>query len=161
MLVRALAAFLILPGTFAGMLPFIIMSLDRWRGAGWSGGAMLLVTGLLGLLWCVRDFYVSGKGTLAPWDPPHRLVVVGLYRYTRNPMYISVLTIVSGWAVLSGSPLLFGYLVLLGVMFHLRVLTYEERVLSQQFPDEWEAYAGNVRRWLPRPRPWSASHRSA
>jgi protein-S-isoprenylcysteine O-methyltransferase Ste14 len=159
MLVRALVAFLILPGTFAGLLPLVAISFDPWRGEGWSGGGVLLGCGLLGLLWCVRDFYVSGKGTLAPWDPPHHLVVVGLYRHARNPMYISVLTIVSGWALLAGSPLLFGYLIVLAVVFHLRVVTYEERVLSQQFPLEWAAYAANVPRWIPRSRPWSPAHR--
>ena len=58
------------------------------------------------LLWCVRDFYVSGRGTLAPLDPPKRVVIVGLYRFVRNPMYVAVLTILVGWALLYGSWLL-------------------------------------------------------
>jgi protein-S-isoprenylcysteine O-methyltransferase Ste14 len=65
------------------------------------------------LLWCVRDFYVSGRGTLAPWDPPKHLVVVGLYRFTRNPMYIGVLMVVGGWGLRAGSPVLGMYLVVL------------------------------------------------
>jgi len=67
---------------------------------------VVLGGGLVVLLWCVRDFYVSGRGTLAPWNPPKRLVVVGLYRFTRNPMYIGVLMVVGGWAVRAGSPVL-------------------------------------------------------
>jgi protein-S-isoprenylcysteine O-methyltransferase Ste14 len=56
--------------------------------------------GIFALVWCVRDFYVSGRGTLAPWDPPTRLVIIGLYRFLRNPMYVAVLTILVGWALL-------------------------------------------------------------
>ena len=84
MLVRAIAAFLICPGTVAFLVPLLIV----WpperslRPAGW----MLLAIGSMLLLWCVRDFYVVGRGTLAPWAPPKRLLRVGLYRLSRNPM---------------------------------------------------------------------------
>ena len=61
------------------------------------------------LIWCVRDFYVSGKGTLAPWSPPRHLVVVGLYRWSRNPMYISVSLILLGWAAAYRSTTLLTY----------------------------------------------------
>lgn len=110
---------------------------------------MLAVGGIL-LLWCVRDFFVSGKGTLAPWDPPKRLVIVGLYRHVRNPMYLAVLAIVAGWTLLYASTAMATYLVFLAVAFHLRVILHEEPWLQRQFGDEWEAYAGSVSRWLPR-----------
>jgi protein-S-isoprenylcysteine O-methyltransferase Ste14 len=104
------------------------------------------------LLWCVRDFFVSGKGTLAPWDPPKHLVVVGLYRHVRNPMYLAVLTIISGWCLLYVSVWLTLYLVFLALAFHLRVIFYEEPWLRRQFGAEWESYATAVSRWLPRAR---------
>ena len=66
-------------------------------------GMAPLVAGVVILLWCVRDFYVAGKGTLAPWDPPKHLVVIGLYRFVRNPMYLAVLAIIVGQALLFGS----------------------------------------------------------
>jgi protein-S-isoprenylcysteine O-methyltransferase Ste14 len=154
MFARALLAFLILPGIVAGVLPLVLISTDPWRQDSWSFGVIILGLGSFGLLWCVRDFYVAGKGTLAPWDPPKRLVVVGLYRYTRNPMYISVFMLVGGWALLAGSPLLGVYLILLTLAFHLRVLWHEEPLLSKQFPSEWAAYSAHVPRWLPRLAPW-------
>src|SRR5881628_2833001 len=100
---RALVSFLVLPGTVAGLIPGWIVSTDRGRGHGLLPGAVPLAIGVVLLLWCVRDFYVSGRGTLAPWDPPTRLVVVGLYRFVRNPMYLAVLTLVAGWSLAFGS----------------------------------------------------------
>jgi len=147
---RALISFLILPGTFAGLIPAWIVLADRGRGHRLILGAVPLAIGVLMLLWCVRDFYVSGKGTLAPWDPPKRLVIVGLYRFTRNPMYVSISLLLAGWSVLAASPLLAGYLVILALLFHLRVLLYEEPRLRKQFGEAWEAYTAAVPRWLPR-----------
>ncbi|MCI0366495.1 MAG: hypothetical protein L0219_21750, partial [Phycisphaerales bacterium] len=102
--IRALVAFLILPGTFAGLIPAWIVSRDRWRGHGLAIGMVPLVIGAVILLGCVRDFYVAGKGTLAPWDPPKQLVITGLYRFVRNPMYVGVLLLLIGWTLLAGSP---------------------------------------------------------
>src|SRR5215475_4021375 len=101
MFFRALLAFLILPGAFGILLPWLLVDSDQRRmGGTWLGWPILFV-GVCILLWCVRDFYVAGKGTLAPWDPPKELVIVGLYRFVRNPMYIGVLGCVAGW---SGTP---------------------------------------------------------
>jgi protein-S-isoprenylcysteine O-methyltransferase Ste14 len=110
----------------------------------------VLGLGLSVLLWCVRDFSVAGKGTLAPWDPPKRLVRVGLYRLVRNPMYLGVLLLVSGWALLSGSSALLAYDVVLALAFHARVTLFEEPWLARSFPDEWRTYAASVPRWMPR-----------
>src|SRR5262245_59577690 len=96
---RALLAFLALPGVVAIAIP-------AWMTArALSGGEAFRVTGLapliagfILLLWCVRDFYVAGKGTLAPWSPPRNLVTVGLYRLSRNPMYVAVALMLVGWS---------------------------------------------------------------
>lgn len=154
MFARALLAFLALPGIVAGMVPAVLAWVDPWRGGGTSIGGVVLACGLLILLWCVRDFYVSGKGTLAPWSPPKRLVVVGLYRFMRNPMYVGVLILVSGWGILTGSPLLGCYVLVLALAFHVRVIVNEEPWLSKQFPSEWVAYSSEVPRWWPRSTPW-------
>jgi protein-S-isoprenylcysteine O-methyltransferase Ste14 len=154
MLLRALVAFLALPGFFAGIAPWVLASVDPWRIDGWPVGRLILVGGLLGLLWCVRDFYIVGKGTLAPWDPPKTLVIVGLYQFTRNPMYVSALILVIGWATWLGSPLVAVYAVVVAVAFHLRVVYYEEPRLEEQFGASWMTFAANVPRWLPRLRPW-------
>jgi protein-S-isoprenylcysteine O-methyltransferase Ste14 len=150
---RALVAFVTLPGMVAGLIPWLIVSSDGRANAGWFGpGVALLAAGLAVLLWCVRDFYVAGKGTLAPWDPPARFVRIGLYRVVRNPMYVGVLLLVVGWAVLSASPALVIYGLVLALAFHARVTMYEEPWLARNFPDEWRRYSASVPRWLPRVR---------
>lgn len=151
MLIRALIAFLALPGVVAGIVPFLIVGKESHLSQTAPYGIALLFIGFLLLLWCVRDFYISGKGTLAPWDPPKRLVIVGLYRYIRNPMYVAVLTLVTGWSLAFGSVGLGLYLCLLAVAFHFRVLLYEEPRLSRQFGADWEAYSKAVPRWFPHP----------
>ena len=93
---RAVLTFLALPAVVAGVVPWLLLSSDRWRTRGTLLGWPVLFFSAYVLLWCVRDFYKIGKGTLAPWDPPRQLVVVGLYRFARNPMYIGVLGCVAG-----------------------------------------------------------------
>jgi protein-S-isoprenylcysteine O-methyltransferase Ste14 len=153
-LCRALFSFLALPGVVAGALPVVILG-GRFHPArtAWAG-SVLMAVGTVLLLWCVRDFFVSGKGTIAPWDPPKRLVAVGLYRFVRNPMYIAVLLLVAGWALAFGSGPMGLYLLILAVGFHLRVLFGEEPWLRVRFGAEWNAYAHGVPRWRPRLRPW-------
>jgi len=151
---RALLAFLVLPGVVAFVVPPVLAAIDPWSAGILLPGAVVMLVGLGWLLWCVRDFYVSGKGTLAPWDPPKKLVVVGLYRHVRNPMYVGVLTLVAGWALLLASPVLLGYALILAVGFHVRVLMNEEPWLESRFGADWRQYRSEVRRWLPRLAPW-------
>lgn len=157
MFIRALLAFLVLPGIAAVLAPPIIATLDPWRGRVWRPGLAVMIMGLGLLFWCVRDFYVSGKGTLAPWDPPKRLVIVGLYRFVRNPMYIGVFLLVLGWASYLSSPILLAYAALLAVGFHVRVISYEEPWLDSQFGADWNRYKRTVPRWLPRAAPYKNS----
>lgn len=149
MFFRAVTSFLALPGMIAGVIPWLILVFDPWRAGRNFFGVPIIMIGLVILLWCVRDFYAAGKGTLAPWSAPRQLVIVGLYKYCRNPMYIGVMVIVAGWALLASSPLLFGYLIALVICFHLRVVLYEEPRLSELFGPQWKAYASLVHRWLP------------
>ena len=107
-----------------------------------------MILGTVLLLWCVRDFYVAGKGTLAPWSPPRNLVVVGLYRWSRNPMYIAVLLILIGWALAFESRGLWTYVAGIAVAFHLRVVLYEEPWLARTHGTAWDKYRARVRRWL-------------
>ncbi len=149
MLWRALLAFLALPGIVAIAVP-------AWMGAGilraggrfHAVGLLPLGLGFALLLWCVRDFYVAGRGTLAPWSPPRHLVTVGLYRYSRNPMYVGVATMLFGWALAFVSPGLAIYAALVCVAFHLRVVFGEEPWLARTHGAAWDEYRARVPRWL-------------
>lgn len=145
---RALFAFVAMPGVVA----FAVPALWQWQANGLlpehPSGLALLAAGTLGLLWCVRDFYVRGKGTLAPWSPTQHLVVVGLYRYSRNPMYVCVLLILLGWSAAFASLGLLAYAGCIGLAFHLRVVYGEEPWLARKHGAAWQAYVGQVPRWL-------------
>jgi len=146
LLTRALVAFCALPGMVAFAVPVAI----GWRSPVRAPRLALvpLALGTLLLLACVREFYVAGRGTLAPWAPPQQLVTSGPYRFSRNPMYLGVLTILAGWCVLWDSPPLLGYALLLAIGFHLRVLIAEEPWAAGRFGEEWRRYRARVRRWL-------------
>ena len=132
--------------------PFSSGGAARWR---WIA-VVPSVPGFAVALRCVWDFGRTGHGTPAPIAPPKRLVVVGFYRYVRNPMYVGFLTGWTGlWVVLGRTNLaaiIVACLVALGV--HFFVIGYEEPTLRKMFGAEYEEYCRNVRRWLPRLRPW-------
>ena len=112
----------------------------------------LVVLGTQELLLGVRDFYVTGKGTLAPWAPPANLVRVGLYQRMRNPMYVAVGTVLFDWAATFGSWALCGYAVVVLLTFHLRVVLDEEPFLTQRYGAQWEDFRQQVPRWFIRMR---------
>ena len=149
------------PGVVAGLVPAMITG---WRVA-WTGrwatpvavvAAVLIASGVVVLLDAFVRF-ARAEGTPAPPMPTRHLVVVGPYRFVRNPMYVAVLTIILGQALLSGSggTLLYAGVVLLAVVVF--VLGYEEPTLELEYGDEYREYRRNVRGWLPRVRPWNGA----
>lgn len=148
-MLRSLFAFLVLPCVVAGVVPWIIVRFTGSSSEYVTFGAAVMCVGSLLLLLCVREFHTTGKGTLAPWDPPQNLVVTGPYAITRNPMYIAVLAILSGWALLFNSVELVGYLLIVATAFHLRVVLYEEPRAQKRFGAAWFVYKSTVRRWIP------------
>jgi protein-S-isoprenylcysteine O-methyltransferase Ste14 len=117
----------VVPGTVAAYLPLLIV---RSRPVGSFGaillGSCLVAAGAAIFLWCVWDFATFGRGTPAPIDPPKKLVVRGLYRYTHNPMYVGVLTAIFGWAIMFQSLALLLYAVAVWTFVHAFILLYEE-----------------------------------
>lgn len=150
MFLKALLAILALPFMVVGIIPTIIITYDPYRMDEYIAGYIPLTIGLWLFFQCIRDFYVMGKGTLAPWAPPEKFVRVGFYRYTRSPMYLGVLLIISGLGLRFGSPLMGAYLIFVATTFHLNLLFIEEPRLARRFGDEWLHYIKEVPRWLPR-----------
>ena len=145
---RAAAAFLVLPGVVAFTLPLALALSQQRAGPLRPFGLLPLACGTLLLLWCVREFYRVGGGTLAPWDPPRRLVTSGPFRYSRNPMYTAVAIILAGWAMLFWSRALAIYAGAVVIGFHLRVVLAEEPWAAGKFGGEWEDYRARAPRWL-------------
>jgi protein-S-isoprenylcysteine O-methyltransferase Ste14 len=152
LLARATIAFLLLPGTVAFLIPLFLLapggpgSFVNWQGL------IPLGLGIVLLLSCVREFYLAGRGTLAPWAPPQELVVTGLYSLSRNPMYVAVLLVLWGWALGFRSRSVAGYAVAIMVVFHLRVVLYEEPWLARTHREKWMDYRTRVPRWFGVPR---------
>jgi protein-S-isoprenylcysteine O-methyltransferase Ste14 len=154
LLLRSIFFTFMLPGTVTVLIPCWIIS-SRGTAAVSNHplrylGVPLILTGAVGLLWCIWDFFSAGRGTLAPIDPPKHLVVRGLYRYVRNPMYVSVVTMLIGEAIffVSTSVLLeVGIFITLAYLF---VVLYEEPVLRRQFGESYKRYQQKVGRWIPR-----------
>lgn len=152
LLVKNLVFTGLVPGTVAGLLPWLLAGERAGAAAGSRVLALLLFgVGLAVYAWCVWDFASFGRGTPAPIDAPRHLVVRGLYRVSRNPMYLGVLAIVLGWAALLAHATLVVYAVCVFVAFHCFVVFYEEPHLAELFGEEYAAYRAKVGRWLGRP----------
>ncbi len=150
---RAILAAAALPGTVGLLVPWLLARSSRSYfepGALLWLGIALVALGASALVWCIVDFARLGRGTLAPIDPPRFVVRGGLYRYVRNPMYLCVLTLVLGEALLYGSGAVAVYALLLALAFHLFVLLYEEPTLRRMFGADYEEYVRRVPRWIPR-----------
>jgi protein-S-isoprenylcysteine O-methyltransferase Ste14 len=124
----------------------------RWR---WLA-AIPSVLGFAVALRCIWDFGWTGHGTPAPVAPPQRLVVVGFYRYVRNPMYVGFAAGWIGlWVILGhGNPVLITAVAAVALGVHLFVVFYEEPTLRMKFGADYNEYCRNVRRWWPRMRGW-------
>ncbi|RYE11043.1 MAG: isoprenylcysteine carboxylmethyltransferase family protein [Hyphomicrobiales bacterium] len=155
------AVFLVfVPGIIAGAIPAVISgyrlepALLGFEPFRWLG-ILLLIVGAALLVETFSRFALEGLGTPAPIAPTQTLVISGSYRFVRNPMYVAVVSLIWGQALLLGSPatLLWGVAVWLTV--HLFILAYEEPTLSRTYGEQYDQYRANVRRWLPRLTPWT------
>lgn len=153
---RSLAWTVLLPGVAAGYLPWRFFGLDRVklsrRAPAHLVGLAAIGVGVVLLATCIWEFARRGRGTLSPVDPPRELVVHGLYRYVRNPMYLSVSLIVLGEVLLTGSRPLLLYWAVWFVAVNLFVMGYEEPALRRRFGAAYERYTEQVGRWFPRLR---------
>ncbi len=145
----------IMPGTVTIYIPYWLLSspstpaplpIGVWR----HWGLLPMLLGAAIYFWCAWDFSFAGKGTPAPIDPPKELVVRGLYKYVRNPMYLGVLTLLIGEALFFASRQLFIYAGAIFLLFNLFIRFYEEPALRQKFGESYRRYCETVPRWMPR-----------
>jgi protein-S-isoprenylcysteine O-methyltransferase Ste14 len=141
----------IVPGVVAGYLPLRLIGRDGQLPRSWSYiGVVPLTVGLVIYAWTAFDFAWTGHGTPVPIDPPRRLVVHGLYRYLRNPMYVGVLLVIVGEGVLRRSWQTIEYAGTVAIMFAGLVILMEEPLLQSRFGAAYSEYCAAVPRWLPR-----------
>jgi len=165
-IVGSLLFLVIAPGTVAGWVPWLI---SRWRLQppllAFHGlrvpGFLLIIAGIPLILDSFARFALQGLGTPAPILPTRHLVVTGLYRYLRNPMYVGVSWVILGQGLLFGNAQVLEYGLAVWLAFHLFVIAYEEPKLQRTFGKEYEAFRSAVPRWLPRLRPWRGTARGS
>lgn len=146
---------ILVPATVAGYVPWRLRETSviqvGW-GQPWAAFAVIALGCAIYLYTAFWGFAVIGGGTPAPIAPTKTLVVQGLHRFVRNPMYIGVLLVIAGQAWLFWSKALCVYAVLLWLAFHLFVMTYEEPTLRKQFGQSYDRYRAAVPRWIPKVR---------
>jgi protein-S-isoprenylcysteine O-methyltransferase Ste14 len=151
---------------FLAVAPGLVAGLVPWWLTGWQPGdppypawlrvvgVILLAVGIPVLISAFIRFVVEGLGTPAPIAPPEHLVVGGLYRYVRNPMYLAVVAVIVGQALVLSRPVLFAYAAAVAVLVVAFVYGYEQPTLARTFGAEYVAYRRAVPGWRPRRRPW-------
>jgi protein-S-isoprenylcysteine O-methyltransferase Ste14 len=168
---KHLRAILLLPGMVLLVIPGLILypgefdTLGLWRSVPSSKvvlpiiGVIFVCLGLLLMVTTIRLFMTVGKGTLAPWEPPQKLVVRGVYRYLRNPMISGVLFVLLGEVFLTASLPLFCWFLVFLVVNSVYIPMSEEPGLVKRFGDDYLTYKRNVPRWVPRLTPWEGGRR--
>ena len=165
-LLRHLLAIGLLPFVVTVIAPAYIIRTNTTLNVGWGLpsplsllptllGCVLVGLGVLLVFKTVILFATVGEGTLAPWDPPRRLVVRGPYRHLRNPMISGVLSILLGQAILFGSVPLLVWFVIFFAINALTMPLIEEPLLESRFGSDYVTYKRNVPRWIPRLNPWT------
>lgn len=160
-------------GVFLVIAPDVVAGLVPWWVSHWQletpflgialllpVGGVLITLGIIGLLDSFIRFAMQGVGTPAPLFPTRHLVITGLYRYVRNPMYLGVVSTILGQGLLLGNATLLGYGVVVWLLFHVFVLAYEEPTLRASFGSEYKMFCEEVPRWIPRFTSWR-SHRES
>jgi protein-S-isoprenylcysteine O-methyltransferase Ste14 len=150
--------FALAPGVVAGLVPWLLTGWDTadppWPWPVRVIGAVLLAACAVVLVQAFVRFVREGRGTPAPVGPTEKLVVGGLYRHVRNPMYVAVVGAIVGQALLLGRPVLLVYAALAGAGMAVFVRGYEEPLLAARYGEQYRAYRRAVPGWLPRLRPW-------
>jgi protein-S-isoprenylcysteine O-methyltransferase Ste14 len=154
--------FFLAPGTVAGLVPWMLSGWDRSSGGlRWTDvvGGVVIAIGLAVVIAAFVQFVREGRGTPAPVAPTEQLVVGGLYRYVRNPMYLAVAAIIGGQAILFSSAAIAWWLVAFMVAVFSFVVLYEQPTLTRTYGASYDAYRAAVPGWWPRLTPWQGPTR--
>jgi protein-S-isoprenylcysteine O-methyltransferase Ste14 len=159
--IRAIFFTILVPGTIAGYLPYLFMRNrlpDMNIGLIHWAGILIICIGIFIYLWTATSFLLRGKGTPAIWftkaisfiigEEPVKMVSSGLYKYSRNPMYLGVITTVAGQGIFFQYSILLWYALSLFIIFTLVVIFIEEPHLEEKFGEEYKSYKKRTRRWL-------------
>ena len=152
--IRNLLFTILQPGLVAGLIPLWITGVrinnifdEVWQLHHYIGTIAFLI-GFVIMLWCIISFAVKGRGTLSPVDPTKKLLISGLYYFSRNPMYVGVILILIGEAIFFQSANLWVYLFFVFVGFNIFVIHIEEPRFRKDFGEEYKLYCQKVRRWI-------------
>jgi protein-S-isoprenylcysteine O-methyltransferase Ste14 len=154
LLLRNLFFTILQPGMVAGFIPYwivrnhLIEIIEKPAGVFQFMAILLFTAGFVTTITCILRFAFEGKGTLSPADETKQLVIGGLYRYSRNPMYVGVMLMLIGEALFTSSKDLWIYAAVIFSCFHLFILMHEEPRLQRDFGDQYSVYRKKVRRWL-------------
>jgi protein-S-isoprenylcysteine O-methyltransferase Ste14 len=165
---RHIRSILLLPTTVTIVIPALILARTRPAPVGWGlpapwqlvplgAGILCLAAGVRLVAQTIALFASHGRGTLAPWDPPARLVVQGVYRHVRNPMISGVIAILAGESLALGSRPLAAWCGIFTAVNMLYIPLLEEPQLEARFGAAYRAYKRHVPRWIPRRRPWEGA----
>lgn len=158
--VGSLVWLLVAPGVVSGLIPWWISGWDVQSDSAWwlpiqVLGVAMIIASVIVLLHAFARFAIDGLGTPAPVAPTEHLVVTGLYRHVRNPMYVAVVALIVGQAMLFVDLALLVYAVAIAAVSVGFVRAYEEPTLRRQFGAEYDTYRAAVPGWWPRRRGWS------
>jgi protein-S-isoprenylcysteine O-methyltransferase Ste14 len=152
--IKNIIFFILQPGLVVGLIPYLLIRnrlspilSDRFSLLDYFG-LVLILLGLLIAIYCVYRFIIDGLGTLSPVHRTKALVVKGLYKYSRNPMYVGMLLVLIGEFLITKSVHLLAYTIVVGLAFHLFVIFVEEPRLTRDFKTEYLDYMNRVRRWF-------------
>lgn len=159
---RHLLSILLLPFVVVVVIPSLLNATEsRWADLGLLtllgriAGIALTLAGFALFAWCVSLFARVGQGTLAPWDPTKKMVVVGPYQFVRNPMISGVVGMLFGQALFFGSWAVGLWACIVVTINHIYFLVSEEPGLEARFGESYRVYKANVPRWIPRVSPWT------
>lgn len=151
--IRNLVFTILQPGIVAGLIPYLVVRDQLGQTLSFQQthqifGLLVFMIGFVVMIYCIYQFAVDGRGTLSPFDRTQKLVAKGLYRFSRNPMYVGVLGMLSGEAVFFQGPLLWIYSLLVFTLFNVFIFFIEEPRLKKDFGEAYLEYCRKVRRWI-------------